>query len=305
MYKPMLAEEGTIDNIVFPKIALPKYNGMRGCIMDGFLKARSLKPIENLHISELLSNHRFNDLEGELVVGDPLSKDVFTNTVSGVNTIKGTPDFHFYLFDMFHPDLLFLERRKLLSDKYRELGKPSFMSIVPMYVVKTREELIELYDKLIAEGYEGLVLRDPDSKYKQGRTTILENTFLRYVPWQTSEATILGYKEGYINTNPSEINELGRRKKSLSKDKLVPSGVAGSVQVEDIHTGANFSITVPTDELGKDVLENFEQKWRDKTLRYRFKKGVKGNTPRTPQWDGLRPLVDIIIKESPDAKTSD
>lgn len=295
MYKPMLAEEGTLENIIFPKIVLPKYNGMRGCIMDGSLKARSLKPIENEYISSFLSKPEYNNLEGELVVGNPTSPDTFTNTVSGVNTIKGEPDFHFYVFDMFHPTNPFYKRWNSAWERVKEINSPR-ISMVAMEFVSNKEELLRQYDCFISLGYEGIVLRDTNSLYKQGRTTIIENSFLRYVPWQTSEARILGYKEGYINTNPSEINELGRKKKSMSKEKLVPSGTAGSVQVEDIHTGANFSITVPTDELGKDVLENFDSKWKDQILRYRFKKGVKGNTPRTPQWDGLRPLIDIILK---------
>jgi len=290
-FKPMLAAEGADGDITYPKIALPKHNGVRGLVSDGVLLARSLKPIVNKYTSSLFSYHELNGLEGELVVGDPFHEEVFTNTTSGVTSVGGEPDVCWYLFDMYHPTKPFSERLAELAQR-AERYDTKYVQVIPHFVVNSDLEVQEYAEWALSKGFEGLVLRDPDAKYKEGRATSLENTFLRYVPWFTSEAEILGVTEGEINTNESKPNELGNLKKSTSKAGKIPSGRAGTFQVRDLKTGTEFSMSVPTVALQELVWKD-TSKYVGKIARYKFKIGVKKDMPRFAQYEGIRDPIDM------------
>lgn len=290
-FNPMLAGEGKIGEITYPKVALLKHNGVRAGVQDGILLARSLKPIPNKYCQELYSYDLLNDYEGELVVGDPLVESVFTSTTSGVMTKTGQPDVCLYLFDMYHPRAPFIDRIKQVH-KHAELFDSQFVQAIPYEIVESDEELLEYNDYAQKMNYEGLVLRDPMGIYKEGRATDAEGTFLRFVPWYTSEAKIVGIEEGQVNNNESKPNELGFLKKSSAKAGKVPSGRAGAFLVEDLKTGAWFAMPVPTVKLQDEVWAN-KEKFLGAIARYRYKKGVKGNIPRYAQFDGLRDRLDM------------
>lgn len=291
-FNPMLAAEGVLGSIKYPKLALPKHNGVRGGNQRGALKARSLKPIPNKHTRELFSGSMFSGLEGELVVGDPFDEEVFSISTSGVMTQVGTPAVVWYLFDWYHPTMPFHERIDVVHRFAASVNRPDVQAIEFRWI-NSDEELVAYAEEVLALGFEGLVLRDPYAQYKQGRSTAKEQGFMRFCPWHRSEAVILRVHEGRINQNESKVNELGFLKKSSHKDNMVGSGRAGSFDLKDVTTGIEFSTIVPTVKLQDEVWAN-PSAFIGKLAKYKFKPPViKGGKPRFPQFEGIRSEIDL------------
>lgn len=175
--------------------------------------------------------------------------------------------------------------------RYQDNPHPA-VRLVEHRLVFNDLEMKTFADQMIKEGYEGLVLRDPEARYKQGRSTDQEGSFLRFVPWHSGEAIILGVSEGYINLNESKVNELGNLKKSSHKENKVPSGRAGTSQVMDLKTNVEFSMLVPTVALQEAVWSD-PKAFIGKIAKYNYKDSIKGNMPRFAQYQGLRAKIDM------------
>lgn len=291
-FNPMLACEGVLGNIDYPTLALPKHNGVRGLNRSATLLARSLKSIPNLYTRRLFSDKELEDLEGELVVGDPFDEEVFANSTSGVMTQAGYPEVTWYLFDSYHASLPYSVRLEILAQRIDEFDDPR-LQVIPHHLIYSDEELVNLTDKYLKQGFEGMVLRKPTSTYKHGRSTAKEQGFMRFCPWHRSECTILEIIEGAVNMNESKKNELGFLKKSSHKENLVPSGRAGSVRVKDVVTGITFNITIGPVKLQDDMWQN-KDKYLGTIWKYKFKPPVIiGGKPRFPQLEGPRHALDM------------
>lgn len=289
-FSPMLAAEAKLGDIKYPKIALPKLNGVRGVNQEGQMLARSLKQIPNNHVHNLFSWPKFSGLDGELVVGPFDDEEVFTKSTSGVMSKNGAPDIVWHIFDRFHPTEIYRDRLERLEDTLPEHPR---VSLVQWKVVHTDDQVREYADWALSKGYEGLVLRDPFAKYKQGRSTAKEGGFMRFCPWLRSEAIITAVHEGCVNKNVSKTNELGYLRKSSHKSGIVSSGQAGAFSARDIVSGIEFNMPVPTDKLQKEVWAN-PSAWIGTMVRYHYKPAVKkGGKPRFPQFDGLRDVRDM------------
>lgn len=305
MKKPMLAAEGVLGQIKYPKYASLKLNGVRGFVLDGQLMARSLKPIPNRYTRELFSHTGLDGLDGELVVGPFGAEDVFSATTSGVMSQDGKPDVRLHVFDRFDlAELPFKERIGSLSSKLRGCavlypGLVGKLVQVEQALVKSDKEVKEMEVYALSLGYEGLVLRDLDAQYKFGRSTEKEGGFMRYCTWVTGEAEITGIEEGSTNTNPKQKNELGYTKRSFAKAGMVGTGVAGALVVRELKTNVVFNI--PLGKLKNEAgstLETKEWFWANKDkvigriVRYRARPTVK-TAPRYPSFEGFRDPRDM------------
>lgn len=291
-WKPMLAAEGVVGEIAYPKVALPKLNGVRGLNQGGSMLARSLKPIPNEYIRRLFGLSTLDGLDGELVVGDFAHEEVFAISTSGVMTREGKPDVTWHAFDYYHATAPYLDRLVMVSERVKRVDHPK-IEPVEFCIVHNDADMQAYADWALHSGYEGLVLRDPKARYKTGRSTAREGGFLRFCPWHRSEAIILAIHEGQVNLNESKRNELGYLKKSSHKENKVWSGQAGAFTVRDISTGLEFNMPVPGDEFQKEVWA-FPDKWVGAMIKYKFKPAVKvGGKPRFPQYEGIRHPDDM------------
>lgn len=290
----MLAEDAEYGQIKYPKVVMPKLNGIRA-IGNGELMSRTLKPIPNNHTRSLLAGacQLPYPPDGELVVGAFDASDVYTTTFSGVMSEDGEPDVAWHVFDIYHPTKTFLQRLMLRDQMLTELAHPLIV-LVPYCLVYSDDELrgVEAIWGELA-GYEGLILKDPEAKYKQGRSTSVDQVMLRLVPWKTSEAVITGVEERQINNNESVADALGYLKKSKHKENFIGAGTAGKFKMKDLKTGKALSVAVPTVALQDEVWANPDV-WVGRIAKYKFKMPVKpGGAPRHPQYEGLRDLIDM------------
>lgn len=295
--KPMLAVAA--EEIPLPGYVSYKLDGIRCPIVDGIALSRTLKPIPNEHISEVLSEHALNGLDGELIVGAPNLPNVFQTTSSGVMSRQGRPNFTFWVFDYWtSPDTPYDIRYDHLQSyfKMREEQSETYGTVVkllPQKFVTTEEEVLEFEAEALSLGYEGVMFRKKKGLYKYGRSTAKEGHLLKIKRFVDGEAVVIGFEELLRNENELTINALGYAERSSRKDGKVPGGVLGSFVVRDLVTGVEF--TVGTGYTAAQRLQYWAQReqYLGVIVKYKsFPIGVK-IAPRIPVFLGFRHKDDL------------
>lgn len=244
-FKPTLAVNADLTKIKYPVYASPKLDGIRASVVGGKTLSRTLKPIPNKHIYKALSHAKFEGLDGELIVGSPTSKTVYTDTVSAVMRHTGEPAATYYVFDKHDAPNFFSGRYAQLKQLVAELNDKSAsvnIELLPQLLIGSEEELLIYEAAQVAAGYEGIILRSLKAPYKHGRSTVNEGYLLKVKRFEDSEAEIIGIEEEMHNTNTAETNELGRTKRSSAKAGKVGKGTMGALVMRDIYSGVEFNI---------------------------------------------------------------
>lgn len=288
--KPMLA--ATIENVHalrFPIYASPKLDGVRGLIIDGKLMSRSLKTFPNRHTQNLFSNALLNGLDGELIFGEPNAKDVYRVTQSAVAREDGTPKVTFYVFDDFADGRAYSVRLSAASKKAAEaqaMGLPVVM--LESRRIETAEALLAYEQEVLAQGYEGLILRSWLQPYKQGRSTVNEQGMLKLKRFTDSEATIVGMEEEMANNNVAVRNALGRTERSTAQAGLSGKARMGALIVRDVNTGIQFNIGTGFTMADREAFWANKARVVGMVVKYKsFLIGVK-DAPRFPVYLGMR-----------------
>lgn len=292
--KPMLA--ATLENvhqIRFPIYASPKLDGVRGVVIDGVLRSRSLKTFPNSHVQLMFSRKLLNGLDGELVVGAPNAKDVYRVTQSAVANTRGAPDVTFYVFDNFLADgtlaARLIKMEKLLAEADVEYGQTMPRVVVlEQREIKDAAALLKYEEEVLAKGYEGLILRSPHAFYKQGRSTLNEQGMLKLKRFTDGEATIIGMEEELANTNVAKTNALGRTERSTAQAGMVGKARMGAIIVRDVKSGVEFNIGTGFTMADRELFWANKAKVVGMTVKYKsFLIGVK-DAPRFPVYLGMR-----------------
>lgn len=288
--------EPDLEALNWPMIATPKVDGIRCLNPDGRILSRSFKPIPNNHIRTTLEKYLPRGGDGEL-----FSSDKFNKVTSDVMSQDGTPDFVLWMFDFVpngsETDMPYSERLRAMLDWYRDASEEAkaVINILPFKVLNSAEELREYESKVLAEGFEGVCLRTPESPYKCGRSTWKERYLLKLKVFLDSEAEVIGMEEQQSNQNALEKNELGLTKRSGKKEGMVKTGRLGKFLCRDIHTGVEFKCGSGqglTLELRKEIWDN-QGEYVGKIFKYKYQPhGVK-KKPRIPIWLGFRDPIDM------------
>lgn len=185
--EPMLAEDSKkrnrLDSLPFEEglYCQPKLDGVRCNINDGYALSRRGNPFYTIgHIIESLkevtSKYPNITWDGELYC-DKLNND-FNTIISLVRKQKPTEEdlkackesIEYHVYDMFDgTDKLFSERNKIINEILKDVP---FVKIVPTYKVDSKDDLDELYERFIMDGYEGQIIRK-NAPYEHKRTTNL------------------------------------------------------------------------------------------------------------------------------------
>lgn len=293
-FRPMLAETAEISRIGFPKLASAKVDGVRCLAMDGIARSRSMKPLPNRFIAKYFADHAaaLEGLDGELVVGPINASNVYTTSVSGIMTEAWTPDFNFFVFDCWNQPGKFTDRIAHAAKVDRSLARVHLLDSV---LIHNLDQLAVYEETCLGLGFEGVMLRDPNSPYKQGRSTLNEGYLLKLKRFSSAEAIIIGFEEEMANGNQAQTNELGRTKRSSHKANLTGKGTLGSLIVRGLTVFEDVVFNIGT---GFDAATRADF-WarRDEllgqivTYTY-FNIGVK-DLPRMPVYKGLRSPIDL------------
>ena len=230
---------------------------------------------------------KFEGLDGELIVGDPTSETCYRDTVSGVMADDKTPSFTYYVFDKWNVVGSMSFRLDALRTLTHELDHKRIKRVVHE-LIEDRAQLEAYEAKMVALGYEGVMLAAPSAAYKYGRATVKGGELLKVKRFEDSEAVVLGIVEEEFNGNDAETNELGRTKRSSAKAGKVGKGSMGALLVRDWKTNVEFNIG--TGFTAADRAAMWDKPPIGETVKYKFfPVGVK-DKPRHPVYLGTRPV---------------
>lgn len=291
--KPMLASPADLKLVQYPLAASPKLDGIRALHLGDRVVSRKLINIPNKFVQSQLANADFRGLDGELIVGPATAEDVYRKSNSGVMSHDGEPDFKLYLFDDFtHPDAGWTYRFNPLVTSVAQHDR---ISVLSHQIIRNEDDLLEYEQAQTSAGYEGVMLRKLDGKYKFGRSTAREGFLLKLKRFEDSEARVIGVEEEMFNGNEAEKDNLGRTKRSSHKAGKLGKGRAGALIVEDVHTGVQFKVGTGLDDTTK---AEWWAWWMspgtdERIVKYKFfAVGVK-DKPRHPVYLGLRDKRDM------------
>lgn len=243
-FRPMLAETCTEHDVRFPVYASPKLDGLRGIVVDGMVKTRSMKPFTNVATHEFFSHPALEGLDGELIVGPPTAKDVFLRSTSALRNRVGDPGAVFYVFDLHNGSGTFEERLASLRGRVESLPEVFHGRVVVLdqWRMERLSDLLALEQAVLGQGYEGLILKHPKSPYKQGRSTLSQGWMLKLKRFADAEGELLGLVEGFRNDNAATTNELGYTERSTNAENMVGTDTTGAMVLKDLKSGAIFTV---------------------------------------------------------------
>jgi len=310
--RPLLA--GKIEDfskIQYPVYATPKLDGIRVLKVDDKIVTRKFKELPNISTRNKLNFLLPNGMDGELM----LRNGTFNEIQSQIMSFDGEPDFILYLFDYVKDSLdkPYLERVADLQKWFDDvLLKAMVASKIPMGVttvdpenfkdkirliipkqINDEEELLHYEQRCLKLGFEGVMIRKGDGKYKCGRSTEKESILLKLKRFEDSEAEVLGFTEKLRNDNIQEEDEFGLSKRSHKKEGLVPADTLGALVVKDIKSSVEFEVGSGFDDATKKEIWTNQSKYLGKTIKYKFQPvGIK-DKPRFPVFLGFRHIDDI------------
>lgn len=295
-FAPMLAGKADLSKQRYPVLVSPKMDGIRALVIGGQVVSRKLEVFPNT-AAQQFGGDLMNGIDGELIIGRPNDEQV-RNTTSGILNRKTdeAPGLAFWVFDDFSIPTTSFSRRLMVVEAVRG---PS-VYIIPHKLIENERQLLALEEYYLDEGFEGLILRDPNGPYKHGRSTTDEGWMLKMKKFEDAEALVLRVNEEMKNTNVAKKDKLGHTKRSKAQTGMVGKGRAGELVVRGLNgrfKGIEFVVPLgAAGDMGKiwwwAVGKEKVEKGHELIVTYRyFPKGVK-NRPLLTQYVGVREKWD-------------
>lgn len=222
--KPMLAKQA--DKVTNTKIfdkewyASRKIDGLRALIYmgeDGNLHTSSRGAMNyDAAMCEILQNPKLIDLfknrKGLILDGECFKLGLSLQNINSIaRSQKTAVDYsvlQYYMYDIVDLNSTFEERLSEMKDIADELNltfdperefKDGELRIqfVPQVLVKGWDNIRALHDEYVSEGWEGIVIRDPNKLYRpNGRT----NDMIKVKKYSDMEVKVIGYELGLRGT---------------------------------------------------------------------------------------------------------
>lgn len=295
--RPMLAVAcEDVSKINFPVLVSPKLDGIRMLVKDGVCYSRSMKPIPSSAVQEKFGKEEYNGFDGELVYGSPVAPNVFNVTTSfcmSHNIPEGLQldEIKFYVFDRWDLDYNFQDRYLSISE-----DPSNNVHLLQHKQSNDSDNLLQREKTALESGFEGIMVRSLDGKYKQGRSTLKQGWLLKVKRFKDDEATITGFVERMHNTNEAELDERGYTKRSTAKAGMVGTDTLGALVAEhsvfgEIEIGTGFN-----DKQRQEIWDN-QENYLGKLVKFKyFEVGMSSDAytkPRFPVYLGIRDPLDL------------
>jgi DNA ligase-1 len=287
-FKPMLAPNQTIDiaTLNYPLLASYKLDGIRCIFKDGQIYSRALKQFPNIKLHD-----RFQELaqlakrKNIILDGELLAKSLTFNELSGITRqldMQLPEDLKFYCFDMIQNEDFNLGFRRRISNLETADLRYYYMKIVKQWSIFKSEEIESLYENALAWGCDGLILRDPNGRYKFGRGTIKEGLIYKMKPFQTFDAKIIEIIQGTEVRKGAEkkINELGMSVTSKKKDDRVLINRAADFVV--LYNNLPLKVTIAMTQEQKEEVWKNRSKYIGRLIEYKGMLVGSKDLPRHP-----------------------
>lgn len=290
-----------IHSFEYPLQASIKRDGMRCLKVDGQVLSRSFKPIANEHTTRVLKRLVPNGMDGELMLrGDTDFNDV----QSAFTTIKGAPQFDYWIFDYVKDSLSkpYTERINDLEEWLRtDYQKNRMMPLDAMHDVRlvlpilmeTPEQLIVFEQECIDNGHEGVIVRTPDGPYKCGRATLNEGLLTKVVRKFRDEGIVIGFQEQMSNENEKVQDEFGLSKRSSKKGGKVKAGVLGNFNLR-LESGKEVEVGTGYKAPQRKEMWTNREAYLGKIMTFEYRHLTKYGIPRFPAFIGFRHPDDLV-----------
>lgn len=295
---PLLAETADLNTLELPVWVFPKIDGVRGLPRAGIMYSRRLKPFPNRMLQRMTYGSEaamLEGLDGEIILGsNPTAPGRLCNQTSGAlmrASYEGT--FTYWLFDIQCEERDFTERYRTLLEADARGMFPPWVRVIHGLLCATREEVEAEEDRLVAEGYEGVVLRHPEGRYKFGRSTLQQGLLLRLCRSARREAKVIGFVQALANENEKQISETGHTKRSSMQSGMRPKDTMGALRVVDIDSGEEFTVGTGFDHSLRKEIWEAQSDWMGALITYSFKPHGSERKPRHPVFVGRRMEIDL------------
>ncbi len=292
----MLAHSVSIGTADLPDLRYPiavteKFDGIR-CTVDyprgnpaeGLVAlSRTGIPLPNCHVQEWAEEWGVRGMDGEIVVPDWTFHEIQSKVMSNVTLPF---PFRFYAFDYYlkckeEPYLKRLER----LDKFHTRLVGSNIDIIMPIMCHTPKQVKDIYDQIINKGGEGLILRDPEGPYKNGRSTFIQGWMLKMKQWDTGVARIIGFEEKETNENEQKKNNVGYAKRSSAKAGKRKAGTLGAFIVYDPDFGEfNIGGGPGLNDLQRLQIWQDREEYISRYINYKYQVAGVKEKPRSPQF---------------------
>jgi DNA ligase 1 len=274
-FSPMLAATLRTENDLpeFPLLATPKIDGIRALIVEGVLVSRTLRPIPNRRIRGILEPLLPEGADGEIFCGD-----LYTTT-STVMSFDAEGSFRFFWFDWTYGANVPYGQRASSIREYITVCKVGTAYVSPLlpHTLYNVVELRAYEEQAIKQGFEGIVLRIPNGRYKTGRSTLREGLMVKLKRYKDSEATIVAAEE--------LVHGVG--------DKAgTAGGTLGSI-VAMAPDGTVFKIGTGYTADQRSALWSSRSDIIGKAVKYRYADRGSKDKPRCPVFIGIRHEDDM------------
>jgi DNA ligase-1 len=278
--RPQLASSEIPDiyDVTYPKFIQPKLDGICCLAINGVALSRTMKPIPNKQIQKYFKNYNLHGWHGELVIGLD-----FNETQSFVMSEDKICDkWEYIIYDRWDSDLPYEDR---LLTIHNQISTKHFNQIVT-HIVTTPHCASYWLESFVNQGYEGAMLRDPNSLYKQGRHTLKSQALMKLKSFSDDEAVIIGVEEKMTNTNEKEKDERGYTKRSSKKEGMVGADTLGALVVT--WKGLEFKIGSGYNDEQRRDLWSIKDSIIGKLVTFKYQELSKYGIPRFPIFKTIR-----------------
>ena len=292
VFKPLLAVAcEDVSKVKYPVLLSEKLDGIRASVHNGVVMSRSMKPIPSAAVQAKFGRSEYEGYDGEIIYGDKNAKDVFNKSTRACmsHEFPKELDIHelkFYVFDRITDEPY--------KDRWWGIRPDGQNEVIKLrnFLVSSSEEVQELEAGFLQMGAEGVMLRDPEGRYKQGRSTLKEGILLKVKQFVDEEATIIDFEEKMHNANEATVGELGQTKRSSHQENMIPCNTLGALVVHSEKWGT-FKIGTGFNDEQRQEIWNNRGSYQGKMVKFKyFAIGVK-TLPRFPTFVGIRHEDDL------------
>lgn len=313
-FKPVLApnQQPNLDEINYPLLISNKIDGIRCILYKGEILSRSLKQIQNKQLREKLKplanyTKEYNlILDGEIYSPELTFQEIISLVMSQDfesqksikkygHVVQIPVHLKFHCFDAIKEDdfeVPFKDRIKLVETVamlFKEIIHP-----VTHYLLSNKTEVEKHFDIALDNGEEGLILRNPEGKYKCGRGTLKEGIIYKLKPYRSWDAQIVDVIQATkVDPNAEKkINELNRSVTSKKKKDRILIEKASAFLVK--YEGKDLKVVIAMiDEEKEEIWKNKEQ-YIGRYIEYKGMLVGAKDVPRHPVMERFRKDKDVV-----------
>ena len=291
-FRPMLAVTcEDLTKVNYPVILSEKLDGLRASIHNGIVMSRSMKPIPSSAVQVKFGKPEYEGYDGEIIYGDKNAKDVFNKSTRACMSHEFPEELdidklHFYVFDVIGEEPYAIRYAMMEPDVNNNVYR-----LWSTYV-GSPEEVAKYESEFLEQGAEGVILRSPTGKYKQGRSTLKEGILLKVKQFVDEEATIIDFEQKMHNANEATVGELGQTKRSSHQENMIPCNTLGALVVHSEKWGSFKIGTGFNDQQRQEIWDN-KDKYDGKLVKFKYFAVGVVDKPRHPVYIGIRHKDDV------------